>query len=441
MGPSMRRLLACLAALLLAAPAAAQPAPSAAQAAPAFEARARELVGILAGTGDYATFFTPGFQTAVPRDKFATVNVQLKASAGAPVAVEGVTLETPYSGTVRVRFEQATLAFLLVVDPAAPHQVSGLRFKGAVAEEKTLDDVTAALRKLPGAAGYAFARLGAGAPALTLQHNADTPLAVGSAFKLVILGELVRATNAGERKWDDLVTLDGGQLPGGGYAFKPAGTKVSLRELATQMISISDNSATDILLATLGREKVEAMLGTIGVKPDPRNVPYLGTLEAFKLKWLDGGKLGERYVALDDAGQRAMLAGEIRAADMAPLLAPRTGPRLPARIDNLEWFFSPADLIRIMDWLRRNTEGAQGANARAVLSKNPGISIDKAQYGWVGFKGGSEPGVINLTLLLQGTDGNWYAAAASWNDTAKPVEDARFVGLISALVKFAGPQK
>ena len=183
------------------------------------------------------------------------------------------------------------------------------------------------------------------------------------------------------------------------------------------------------------------MLGTIGVEPDPRNVPYLGTLEAFKLKWLDGGKLGERYVALDDAGQRAMLAGEIRAADMAPLLAPRTGPRLPARIDNLEWFFSPADLIRIMDWLRRNTEGAQGANARAVLSKNPGISIDKAQYGWVGFKGGSEPGVINLTLLLQGTDGNWYAAAASWNDTTKPVEDARFVGLISALVKFAGPQK
>jgi hypothetical protein len=431
--------------LLACAPAAAQtgepPAARQVRADPAFEARASALVGILAGTGDYAGFFTPAFQAAVPKEKFAPINVQLIAAYGAPVAVDGFALDTPYSGVVRIRYEKATLAFLVVVDPAAPHQVSGLRVNGAVAQEKTLGEVTGALQKLPGMTGYAFARLGAGAPAINLQHHADKPLAVGSAFKLAILAELVRATNAGERNWDDLVTLDGGQLPGGGYAFKPAGTKVSLRELATQMISISDNSATDILLATLGRDKVEAMLPALGVRPDPRNIPYLGTLEAFKLKWLEGGKLGDRYNALDDAGQRAMLAGEIRTADMAPLLAIRTAPRVPSRIDRLEWFFAPADQIRVMDWLRRNTEGAGGADARAILSKNPGIAIDKAQYDWAGFKGGSEPGVINLTLLLRGTDGNWYAAAASWNDTAQPVDEARFVGLMATLVKLAGPQK
>ncbi|HYW30569.1 MAG TPA: serine hydrolase [Gemmatimonas sp.] len=242
------------------------------QAAPAYEARVRELVGILQGSGDYAAFFTSGFQTAVPRERLAPINVQLTAAHGAPVAVDGTTLQTPYAGTVRIRYERATVAFQLIVDPAAPHQVSGLRVLGPIAAEKSLGEVTAALDGLHGATAYAFAKLGAGAPEVITQHNPGKALAVGSAFKLVILAELVRATNAGERRWDDSVTLDGGVLPGGGYTGKPKGTKVSLRELATQMISISDNSATDILLFALGREKVEAMLPAIGVKhPVPRD--------------------------------------------------------------------------------------------------------------------------------------------------------------------------
>jgi len=436
----MRCLLAGLAVVLIASPATAQTPPPVTP-APAFAARATELLRILSGTGDYATFFTPAFQAAVPPAAFAPVNVQLTTAYGAPIALAGMALSTPYAGKVRVRYEKATLEFSVVVDPAKPHQVGGLLVLGPVAAENTLDQVTVALNALPGAIGYAFAKLGDGTPAFGVQHNADKALAVASAFKLVILAELIRATKAGERRWDDLVTLDGRVLPDGGYTMKPAGTKVSVRELATQMISISDNSATDILLFTVGRDKVEAMLPVVGVTPDPRNTPFLSTLEAFKLKWLDNGKLGDRYDALDDAGQRKMLNGEVLAAEIAPLVAMGPAPRLPSRIDRFEWFFTPSDGIRLMDWLRRNTEGVTGADARAVLSKNPGIPIDRAQYSWAGFKGGSEPGVINLTLLLQSTDGQWYAVAASWNDTTQPVAEPRFVELLTALVKFAGPAK
>lgn len=439
----MRRLILVLSALTLAAPAAAQTAPAATavQAAPAFAARAQELPAILTGTGSYETFFSPAVQAKLPKPAFVKVNEQLAAIAGKALAVEGMILETPFSGTVRVRTEKGVMLIKLAVDATPPHQVSGLRFGGMESEEKTLGEVTAALDKLHGATGYAFARLGAGKPELTLAHNADQRFAVGSAFKLVIFAELVRVTNAGERKWDDLVTLDGRMLPAGGYNWKPKGTQVSLRELATEMISISDNSATDILLDYLGREKVEAMLRTTGVTPDKRNIPFLGALEAFKLKWLQDGALANKFNALDDAGQRKMLAGELQTVDIGPLIAMKAPPTLPSRIDSIEWFFSPADLIRVMDWLRRNTEGDKGKDARAVLSKNAGISIDKAQYSFAGFKGGSEPGVMNLTLLLQGADGAWYAASASWNDTAAPVEELRFAGLMSALVKFAGPAK
>jgi hypothetical protein len=44
-------------------------------------------------------------------------------------------------------------------------------------------------------------------------------------------------------------------------------------------------------------------------------------------------------------------------------------------------------------------------------------------------------------LLLQSTDGAWYFAAASWNDPTQPVAENRFEELMTALLKFAGPQK
>ena len=438
----MRRLFACLMPLLCVTQAAAQTAPPTpvqpTQAALFLEARARELVDILRGSGDYATFFTIAFQTEVPKGRFAPVNVQLTAAYGAPVALDRVLPQSPFAGTVRIRYEKATVAFQMAVDPADPHQVSGLRVLGPIAAESSIGEVTRALQGLHGTTAYAFAKVGADTLELIAQHNADKPLAVGSAFKLVILAELVRATNAGQKTWDDLITLDGRLLPAGGYNTKPRGTKVTVRELATKMISVSDNSATDILLASLGRNTVEAMLPVLGVSADPRNIPFLSTLEAFKLKWLEGGRLADRYNALDDTKQRALLAGDVLTADITPIMSMTAPPPTPSRIDSIEWFYSPLDLVRVMDWLRRNTEGVRGADARAILSRNAGLSIDRTQYAFVGFKGGSEPGVINLTLLLQGTNREWYVATASWNDPTRSIDEFRFVELVTALVKFAG---
>uniref|UniRef100_A0A183C8B1 Beta-lactamase2 domain-containing protein n=1 Tax=Globodera pallida TaxID=36090 RepID=A0A183C8B1_GLOPA len=388
------------------------------------------LLAILSGGGDYAGFFAPGFKAQVPKAMFDQVTAQLIAANGKPGAILG--------GAVRVRYGTAIAVVMLVVDPAPPHQVTGLLVTGFEAEEKTLAEVEAALGRLRGDSGYAIARLGTGAPQLIAGRNADTRYAIGSAFKLVILAELVRLTNKGERKWDDLVTLDGGMLPGGGYTTKPKGTQVSLRELATQMISISDNSATDILLHHLGRQKVEAMMPVLGIADPARNRPFLGALDMFRLKGVAG--LADRYLKLDEAGRRAMLDGEV--AGIPPILIDITSFRTktPKMIDTLEWFESPNDLVRVMDWLRRNTEGPAGADARAILSKNPGLGPDaRGKWQWAGFKGGSEPGVMNLTYLLQARGGDWYVVTASWNDPQRDVEEGRFVGLLNRAVALSAP--
>ncbi|ATY32323.1 serine hydrolase [Sphingomonas psychrotolerans] len=440
-----RRLFALLL-LALASPLAAQTQPQPQQPAPptpspALEARVRELVPLLSGSGSYESFFAPGFQANVPKAQFEATTAQLLTANGPVRGIDSSVANDAHSATVRVGYRDATVTFQIAVEPEAPHRVSGLLIREIGARETTLTEVTAALDQLHGITGYTLARLGRGAPEPVAAHQGDRPFAIGSAFKLILLAELVRATNAGERKWDDMITLDGSMLPGGGYNLKPKGTQVSLRELATQMISISDNSATDILLSALGRDKVEAMLPVVGVADPARNRPFLSTMEAFKLKGIEANDLAGRYLAQDEAGRRRMLDGEVTnlpALMIRPTLF-RDGK--PVRIDTLEWFLSPADLVRVMDWLRRNTEGPKGADARAMLSKNPGISPTVAgKWQWVGYKGGSEPGVMNMTLLLQARAGDWYVLTASWNDPAQAVNEARFASLIARAAELVAPR-
>lgn len=414
-----------------------QPQAAAAQANPALAQRARDLIVLLNGGGDVAASFDPAFLAQVPEAQFRAILIQLHASMGKALGVAAIDVVQPNAARVRISCERGTISMNLAVSPDTPHRIVGLLFTGTSATEGTLDAVVGALRSEHGLTGFTLARLDMGGPVPALSLNPDRPAAIGSAFKLAILAELIRATNGGERHWDDVVTLDGSPLPGGFYTQKAAGTQVSLRELTEKMISVSDNSATDILLALVGRAKVEAMLPMIGWHDAARNRPMLSTLDMFKLKGVQGGALGRRWATLDEAGRRALLAREVAPASLSaidPTLF-RTGR--PVMLD-VEWFASPADLARTMDWIRRNTESGPGAEARRILSINPGAGPAAAsRWAYVGYKGGSEPGVISMSFLLQAKGGAWYALSASWNDPAALVDESRFIALMSRAVELA----
>lgn len=423
-------------------PAAAKPAapPAPVAASAALTARAAALPGLLNGSVAFEDFFAPSVRAQLTKAQFDAVTKQILADAGPAATVRALTPVTANSGTVTLAFRDAVGTFDIAVDPAPPHAATGLLFRGLNASEASLDAVAKAFQALPGTTSLGLARLGANGPEWTIRHNIDQPLAIGSAFKLVILAELVRATRAGERKWDDAVTIDGTPLPGGGYTQKPAGTQVTLRELAGQMIAVSDNSATDILLRTLGREKVEAMMPVLGIADPARNRPFLSTLEAFKLKGVEGGALGRRYLAADTAGRRALLAGAVAATPIAAIDPMLFRDGKPVMIDRIEWYLSASDLARTLDWLRRATEGPDGAEARTILSRNPGIIRPVAtQWAYVGYKGGSEPGVMNMSLLLKAASGDWYVLVGSWNDPAQEVQQGRMAALMSRAAELAVP--
>jgi hypothetical protein len=202
---------------------------------------------------------------------------------------------------------------------------------------------------------------------------------------------------------------------------------VTLHSLAGLMISRSDNSATDTLLALVGREKVEALLPALGVRGPERNRPFLSTREMFALKLGEPALLAD-WLRADETGRRKLIA-RLEAVKAKSLDPTRLGGS-PMQIDKVEWFASPADLLRTLDWIRR----AGDETALALLGINPGLARDQAGgFDYVGFKGGSEPGVLNLSYLVRRRDGKWMALSGTWNNPAAPLEDTRFVALMQRL--------
>jgi beta-lactamase class A len=174
------------------------------------------------------------------------------------------------------------------------------------------------------------------------------------------------------------------------------------------MISISDNTAADALLFIAGRDKVEAV--------SPRNTPFLSTREAFVLKDPANAALLARFRAADTAGKRALLPD----LDKLPLPDPGifTGPLAT----DIEWYFTPSELCTLVD----------GVRDLGAMQINPGIA-DKKDWQQVAFKGGSEPGVLNLTTALTGKNGHHYCVAATWNNNAA-LDESKFFTLYGGIL-------
>ncbi len=423
----IRTILIGLAIVLPAAPAVAlaQP-PAAAAAAPELRQAAESIVGVLRGTADLGSTFTPGFLAQVPEAQINQISASLAQQHGAVQALDSVQPRSATAATIRLRTERAVLVMDLAIEPQPPHRITQLLVTGV---EPVGGDSFAAvaqeLQALPGQVSFAVARLDDAGPTLIASHNPDQALAIGSTFKLIILGEVSRQVRSGRLRWDQVVELERHSLPSGLLQDWPLGSPVTVHTLAGLMISRSDNTATDALLRLAGRDNVERMMTTMGMRSAARNRPFLTTMEAFQLKAEDGPILAQ-WRAADETTRRRMLRERYEQGGAA-IDVTRLGVGTPMAIDTVEWFASAADLARVMDWLRRNGDEI----THGILAISPGMPRPAAApYSYVGFKGGSEPGVINLTWLVRNNEGVWHVVTGSWNNPAAAVEESRFMALI-----------
>lgn len=412
------------------------------------ETRARQAAGIVAAEPAWPDdLFDKAFLKQVPAEQMRAIGKEFFAKTGALVDLQLAQKKSEWSGVYdMILAKDQVVPLTITVSEKAPHSIVGLYFGVPTPAMKDVAAVLEPLKKLPGKVSFAAWKLGGEKPEVLAELAPDDALAIGSAFKLYVLGALAQDVVEGKRKFGDVVALEAGRrsLPSGQMHAWPIGTPVTFATLASMMISISDNTATDHLLFALGRERVEAVLGPMGNAHAERSIPFLATNELFRLKMTRGARGADDYAKLDVAKKRAFLAKDVASWPLDEASVDHGAFTTPNRIDSLEWFASASDLCRAMDWLRKSTESGPAATVREVLAIHRGLDVSKELFPWCGFKGGSEPGVINLTFLLKSKDGAWFAVAATWNDPKDPVDETRFAGLIQralyALGKTAGKQ-
>ena len=113
----------------------------------------------------------------------------------------------------------------------------------------------------------------------------------------------------------------------------------------------------------------------------------------------------------------------------------------PVAIDSVEWFASASDLARTMLWIRDHTAIRRRRGRARRPRVNRGLTWPTSSWSYVGYKGGSEPGVLDLTFLLRRIDGQWFVLTATWNNPAKPVDEDQLIPLVQRAGELLASQK
>jgi len=312
----------------------------------------------------------------------------------------------------RLQFERGSLQASIALN--AQGQIVGLLFQNLQANGVGLEEAIAQLQTFPGVTNLLVVETSTSTPTELAALNADQPLAVGSSFKLSVLVALRQEIEAGRLDWGDVVALESEDrsLPSGILQTWFDGALLTVQSLATLMISQSDNTATDRLMRLVGREAIAAL--------SPRNQPFLTTRELFVLKAPQNAALLQRYrEGTED--QRRQVLDEVA---QTPLPAVSDFGEQPTALD-VEWFFTPQELCELMGEV----------SDLPLMQVNPGGGlVNPDDWAQVAFKGGSEPGVLNLTTALTSTEGKHYCVSATWNNPDAVLDETRFYTLYGGLI-------
>jgi beta-lactamase class A len=134
--------------------------------------------------------------------------------------------------------------------------------------EAEIHDVDA---RLDGVLGVAIQDLKSGE---TILLNPDEVFPQASSIKIAVLAELYHQAEQaaggarGKATLSDLYTMRAADLVSGSDIFSgltPGVTVLTNRDLATMMVAVSDNSATNVLIERLGMENVDVYLESLGL--------------------------------------------------------------------------------------------------------------------------------------------------------------------------------
>ena len=158
----------------------------------------------------------------------------------------------------RLRVPGAFLLFAAAASAGAqtPPVPSELRAKF----ETRVQEISA---RVDGVVGYAIVDLTTGE---RIGHLERETFPTASAIKLAIVYELFKQAGEGKVRLDETMTLDRRQAVGGTGVLVEMGTPtLSIRDYAVLMVTLSDNTATNVLIDRLGMDKIAARMQGLGL--------------------------------------------------------------------------------------------------------------------------------------------------------------------------------
>lgn len=223
-------------------------------------------------------------------------------------------------------------------------------------------------------------------------YRSDDPVVAASVFKVPVLVEYARQVAAGALDPDRAVPVPAGTASPGptGLSVFTGDTVWTLRDLATSMITVSDNAASDIVAGVVGLDRVNATLDTLGL-PGTRVIEDCRSIYASVAEDTGIADHEEAWQALGEHPDRALALRSIR-----PELTNRTTPREAARLFRMIWLDEAgpaaacAEARRILGlqvWKHRLMRGFPGNGIR-IGAKTGTLSIVRNEVGVVEFPDG-----------------------------------------------------
>lgn len=126
-------------------------------------------------------------------------------------------------------------------------------------------EIQSMVEELPGKIGVYYLNLSTGS---TFSYNAHEEFLAASIIKLPLLAAVYQEFQEGRLKKDDIIKLASeDKVPGCGVlSMMHDDLEITIADLCSLMISISDNTATNILIKTLGFPALSASFAKLGLK-------------------------------------------------------------------------------------------------------------------------------------------------------------------------------
>ena len=129
--------------------------------------------------------------------------------------------------------------------------------------ERVHDRIAAIASELGGTVGVAARNLASQAGVCV---NADDSFPMASCFKIAVMVEVMRRVDAGALRLDERLTLtEADKSPGSTLIHCQEGLRPSVRDLLYLMITLSDNTATDMLWRLVGLGTVNQTMRDLGL--------------------------------------------------------------------------------------------------------------------------------------------------------------------------------